>query len=393
MKIIYYSPHPHINMAAPSGPGTHIREVVHALRSAGCEVITLIGGGEELATQGTSIAYKKRNWKKWIPQIVWQTLKDLQLRRFDQAMAKRLSQCIAQHQPHFIYERAAYLMDSGSRVASTCRIPHYLEVNAPYPEEKVKMEGKSLLLPLARRIERNIVARAKAVFTVSTAMREYLQQRTGSTADHIHVVPNAVGEDWLRFAPKQTADLRVQLQLPQDALVVGFVGSIFPYHGVDRMIQAAAYFARHSRTAVRMLVVGDGEIVPQLKAMARDLKVEQQVVFTGNVPHAQVKEYIASMDVCVMPRSNWYGSPVKIFEYGALGKCIIGPDVVPVRDVMQDQIDGLLIADTEQALIQAIDQVLQHPEHAEAMARHFQHQVRTQYTWANVAQIILNGKR
>jgi glycosyltransferase involved in cell wall biosynthesis len=393
MKIIYYSPHPHINMAAPSGPGTHIREVVHALRAAGCEVVTLIGGGEELAAQSASIAYKKRSWKKWVPDILWQTLKDFQLRRFDQSMAIRLEQYIDKHQPDFIYERAAYLMDSGSRVSNARNIPHFLEVNAPYPEEKVKMEGRSLFLSKAKQIEAEITSKASAVFTVSTAMREYLQRRIGKTSDHIHVVPNAVGEDWLSFVSKQKEELRIKYQLPADGLVVGFVGSIFPYHGVDRMIQAAAHFARSQNNSLRMLVVGDGEIVPQLKLMAKDLNVDNQVIFTGNVPHAQVKEYINLMDVCVMPRSNWYGSPVKIFEYGAMGKCIVGPDVIPVRDVMEDQLDGLLIADTDGGLIEAIDHVIKHPEKAKGMAERFQNRVRTQFTWSNVAQTILKCKR
>jgi glycosyltransferase involved in cell wall biosynthesis len=393
MKIIYYSPHPHINMAAPSGPGTHIREVVHALREAGCEVITLIAGGEELSTQGSSIAYKKRSWKKWIPQVLWQTIKDVQLRRMDRAMAQRLQACIAQHQPDLVYERAAYLMGGGIRITSALGIPHFIEINAPYPEEKIKMEGKSWLHAMAEQVEREMVSKATAVFTVSSAMHQYLAVRSSRGSDHIQVVPNAVGQDWLTFVPRDSHQLRQQWGLPMDHTVIGFVGSIFPYHGVDRMLQAAAHFVRNGQTDFRMLVVGDGEIVPQLKAMATDLGVADHVVFTGNVPHAQVKELIALMNVCVMPRSNWYGSPVKIFEYGALGKCIIGPDVVPVRDVMKDQQDGLLIADTDDALVGAIDHVLRHPEHAAAMASHFQSRVRAQFTWNNVAQTILNSKQ
>jgi glycosyltransferase involved in cell wall biosynthesis len=320
-------------------------------------------------------------------------LKDLNLRKFDQHMSIRLSEYIDKHQPDVIYERCAYLMDSGSKIARLKGIPHLLEVNAPYPEEKVKMEGRSAFLSAAEDIERNMIQGAKTVFTVSTAMKDYLKKRSGTDGSHIHVVPNAVGDDWLNYSSKNNPLLRSEWSIERDEFVVGFVGSIFPYHGVDRMIQAASSFARNGVGGVRMLIVGDGEIVPQLKQMAKDLGVEQAIKFTGNVPHNKVKDLISIMDVCVMPRSNWYGSPVKIFEYGALGKCIIGPDVVPVVDVMKHREDGLLIQDMPDALYDAIQYLRANPLEKDAMALRFKNKVHSQFTWSKVAQTIMNTAR
>ena len=97
------------------------------------------------------------------------------------------------------------------------------------------------------------------------------------------------------------------------------------------------------------------------------------------------------MDITVMARSNWYGSPVKIFESGAMKKVIIAPDVIPVQDVMTHQTDGLLLSDTPEALEKAIRFVLNNPQDSAKMALVFHEKVLAQYTWRKVAQRIINA--
>jgi glycosyltransferase involved in cell wall biosynthesis len=393
MKIIYYSAHPNINMAAPSGPGTHIREVVNALRANECEVITLIAGGETLAQQHGQIVYAKRTWKRWIPSWVWQTLKDFKLMSKDREMGRQLRELIATHKPDAVYERAAYLMESGSKICQSMGVRHLVELNAPYPEEKVQMEGRSLFIRRSQRVEKHVVLNAHAVFTVSSAMKSYLEKGVGKVLSNIVVVPNAVNVEWINSKSDQAMAVRDELQIDKQSLVIGFVGSIFPYHGVDRMIQAAAELKKSGNHRFTMCVVGGGEILPALKKMAVEMGVADAFVFTGNVPHQKVQSLIHMMDVCVMPRSNWYGSPVKIFEYGALGKCIVGPNVVPVRDVMTHEVDGLLIEDTPDALANALLYLVEKPEKKQRMALHFQQKVHQQYTWERVASTIMETIR
>jgi len=326
MKVLYYSGHPHINMAAPSGPGTHIREVVEALRVAGCEVETCIIGGETMAAQNAAIQFKTHKWKHWIPTWLWQSLKDIQLRRLDRESKARLREMITAERPDFVYERASYLLGGASELCAELGVPYMVEINAPYPEEKLAMEGWSMYQPMAKRIERSWLTKSKAVFTVSTAMAEYLKQNSMARMDHIHVVPNAVNENWLSIE----SDQNVIASPPEGPIVIGFVGSIFSYHGVDLLIQAAYQLQQKGQWACKFKIVGDGAILQVLKQLSVDLGVEHCVEFTGNVAHKEVINQIKNMDVCVMPKSNWYGSPVKIFEYGAMGKCIIAPDVIPV---------------------------------------------------------------
>ena len=86
MKILYFSPHPTINMAAPSGPGTHIREIISGFESQGHHVVRFIAGGESLVKGEANIQFRKRSWKKFIPSIIWETLRDIQMIRADIAL-------------------------------------------------------------------------------------------------------------------------------------------------------------------------------------------------------------------------------------------------------------------------------------------------------------------
>lgn len=390
MKILYYSPHPTVNMAAPSGPGTHIREIVAAFENEGHTVVKMIAGGEELKTGVQSqIQYRRRSIKKFIPNIVWQTLKDWKLLQFDGYNKKQLTDLIHKEKPDVIYERSYYLMSSGYEVAKKFGIPYYCEINAPYPEEKRSMEGVSMFLGKANSIEKTQVAEAKNVFVVSTALKDYLTKKCGVDPQKIIVTPNAVNPQNITVDPVKVSAIKNQCRFGSEDCVIGFVGSIFPYHGVDTLLQSFHALRSEGKSHLRLLIVGDGEILPQLKAYTDEKSMSDAVYFTGNVPHKEVFNYIAAMDIAVMARSNWYGSPVKIFEYGALGKKIVAPDVVPVRDVMQPEIDGLLVNENSDDLTHALSRMISDESSGEQMAQHFKMKVLNSYTWQKIGSTIL----
>lgn len=80
MKILYYSPHPHLKLEDNTGYGTHMREIIQAFRSLGHEVFPVIMGGIcRKDTQDQDVGMKnttKIKIKKYIPSILWETLKD-----------------------------------------------------------------------------------------------------------------------------------------------------------------------------------------------------------------------------------------------------------------------------------------------------------------------------
>lgn len=387
MKILYYSAHPNLRLATASGPGTHMREVINAFEENGNEVRTLIMGDygredEVPNSKNSNGSGIKSKIKPFVPAYLWQTLKDRNLLAYDRYAATALDEVVQEFQPDLIYERGYFLMTSGIAIAKAHKIKHALEMNAPYPEEKKSMEGTSWYDRIAKAKEREQVQGTDKLVVVSSDLKRYFVEGCEIREDKVLITPNAINSSFGKDANGKA--IREELQLGE-GLVVGFVGSIFPYHGVDALIDA---FSKLNAPESKLLIVGDGEILPELKILAKERGIQDRVCFTGSVLHSEVASYIDAMDITVMATSNWYGSPVKIFEYGALGKAVIAPNNGPVNDVMEHLTDGFLITKKEE-LTDALNELIQDSDLRNRLANDWQKKVVSNHTWKQVGLDIL----
>lgn len=390
MRILYVSTHPHLNLAAPSGPGTHMREIIRSFEKAGHEVIPFIAGGMTLETHSSSIQFAQRNWKKWVPRFVWNSLKEMRLILHNRKMRAVLENLVAEKHPDLVYERGYAFMTAACEVAHRMGIKCVCEINAPYPEEIAEMNGKGFFHSFAERSEKTQVSLSSFVVVVSSAMRDYFVQKHGVLSSKIIVTPNAVDPAFAGVNEDTVKTLRKRWRIGEEETVIGFVGSIFPYHGVDKLVDAFSRCYAAGLGKLRLLVVGDGEVLPELRVQADRMNIRDAVVFTGNVPHNEVSAYLSLMDVTVMAKSNWYGSPVKIFEYGLLGKFVIAPDTSPVRDVMIHGEDGWLLKERENPE-EALLYFCRNREQAEIQAIRFQKKILMNHTWQHMGEKILRA--
>jgi len=392
MNIIYFSPHPNLYLNIAAGPGTHMREIISGFEAAGHHVMPVIMGGidaKEDPVTNPPAASSKKTIKRFIPNLIWQTAKDIKLIRFDDHAYRTLLAQAETQRPDFIYERGYYLMTAGARVAKKLDIPFILELNAPYCEERTAMEGPSLLSRIALQRENIQINTASRIVVVSSALRDHFATAYAESRPKIIITPNAIRHDFHPPVQGETQHLRSQLQL-ENKLVIGFVGSIFPYHGVDRLIRAFQAVAQNNAHA-RLLIVGDGKILPDLRALVEALQLTTHVIFTGKVQPNRVYSHIALMDICVVPDAGWYMSPIKAFEYGVMGKAILAADTVPMRDVMVHEQHGLLVSSTEQALQQGLLRLSADADLRHALAERFQLKVLREHTWRAMANRILDA--
>lgn len=393
MKIIYYSPHPTISSNAQTGPGTHIREMIAAMTQLGYEVLPVIigdivkKGGAEVIPQSTIKRYTKTVLKKIIPKVIRRSFKEYRLLRFDAWAAGILEERVKEFAPDLIYERAAYLQINGLKFIRKKGIKHYMEINAPFIDEVYQFENANTIWKQkSKNAEALQIQYPTRVFVVSTILKEYYLQYTHDK-DKIEIVPNCVNPDHLIIDSILRSSIISEFKLTGKT-IIGFVGSIFPYHGVDILINAFATVIKNNNA--HLLIVGDGFIVPELKTLARKLNLLNYITFTGSVPHKAVFTYISIMHITVMAKSNWYGSPVKLFEYGSMEKAIIAPETSPVMDVMEHGIDGLLIKPDTSELCEAISLLITNEDLRNQLASNFHKKVLREHTWIETARKILN---
>jgi glycosyltransferase involved in cell wall biosynthesis len=394
MKILYLSLHPNIGYDDISGPGMHIREVIRGLEECGNEVIWVSTNSKSEQSQNGEIRIQKAGvkgmLKKLIPPVIWETLVDIQLIRTDRRFDRKLQLKIEAYQPDMIYERAYYMMGSGHRMARRNKIPYLVEMNSPYTLEKPQMSHKSWLARLAERNERQQFAAMNFALVVTSSLKEYFADKYPDYKDKLIVTPNAVREEYiLRENDITDTSLRQELGLLDTDLLITFIGSIFPYHGVDLLIEAFGQALKMTNKRMKLLIIGDGEILPDLKKLTDSLGLKGSICFAGKVPNEMARRYLAASQIAVQANCTWYNSPIKLFEYGSQRVAIIAPKCPGVEDVMTDGEDGVLISPDKESLLKALMLLVDNPEIRERHATRFHEKVSTLHTWRETAKKIV----
>lgn len=364
-----------------------MREMIAAFRKAGHTVLPIIAGG---TTPEEEIRPAPENsirtvLKKFIPGIAWQSAKDLALIRQDKKLEGRLLEEIKKFKPDFIYERANTLQLSGIHAAKKSSVPHVLEINAPHSEERYELEGHSFIEKIAAKIESEQLHQTDKVVTVSQTLKDHFLKKYRLSDDHVLVQHNCIDPEKANAGMK--SERRTIFENPE-AFVVGFVGSIFEWHRVDALISAVSK-AQQQVNNICVLVVGSGSILNRLKTQAESELLAGSFHFTGQVSQEAVLGYIRNMSVAAIPNSHWYGSPVKLFEYGAMGVPVIAIGNGPVREILMDNVNGFLTDGTANDLSQKILFCFRSHDLSIAAGQKLQEQILNHHTWDKSAGKII----
>jgi glycosyltransferase involved in cell wall biosynthesis len=323
--------------------------------------------------------------KKFIPKIIWRTLKEIQQIRFDKHAAKELQEAIQTFNPDMVYERSAWMSNGSIEVVKPFKTKHIVEINAPFEEEVEEFENASSFIAfVGTKKLKHLLQSANLVAPITSSLQKHIVKNYDINPRQCLVVPNAIDKAEIQITDSRVEEIRRNLDLTNKT-VVGFVGSIFPYHGVGRLIQAVANL---NNSNVVLLIVGDGYMIPELKEQAKIIGLSSRVHFTGSVRKEDVYNYITAMDVVTLPNTEWYCSPVKLFEYGALGKTILAVNEAGVSDVMSNE-EGVLFENNDTAFQEALLTSITDVEELQIKAGRFQEKILSNHTWrANAHKII-----
>jgi PEP-CTERM/exosortase A-associated glycosyltransferase len=253
------------------------------------------------------------------------------------------------------------------RVGKRLGIPVVYEVRAFWEDAAVDhgttAEG-SLRYRLTRRLETRAFKQASHVFTICEGLRSDIVAR-GIPESKVTVIPNAVDIDSFDVGGVPDMALKTRLGLV-DCKVVGFIGSFYAYEGLDLLLAALPQILA-KEPQVRLLLVGGGPQDDALKAQAQALGIQDKVIFTGRVPHAEVQRYYDLVDVLAYPRHSMrlteLVTPLKPLEAMAQGRVLVASDVGGHKELIRHGETGMLFkAGSAPALAQAIVELLATPE-------------------------------
>ncbi len=365
--------------------GIHIAEMVAAFREAGHTVHMV---GPSVGTEGISGEQVKTRFS-WIKKFFKGPLYELVEISYNFIGFYALRKAIKEYEPDLIYDR--YITFNYSCVAAGRRygVPVFVEVNAPLALERDKEADEKLYLKRAAYwLEQRACADADHVFAVSTPLKKYLVE-VDVPSGNITVLPNGV--DQKKFCPRSKCqELLDQFGMKEDDIVVGFVGILRPWHGIELLLSTMKEVCRDNKKC-KLLLVGDGPIRDEIIAQVKECGLEKNVLVTGRVPHDMVPEYIALFDIAVSPKATFYASPMKIIEYIALGKPVVAPDMENIRDLITNNVDGILFAEgSVESLTAGIKQLLRSGSLRKKLSSAALKKVASSLNWNNNVKEICN---
>jgi glycosyltransferase involved in cell wall biosynthesis len=222
-----------------------------------------------------------------------------------------------------------------------------------------------LLAPLLKRID-------KVIATTNGIRRELI--RLGVSGDRIIVLPNAVDISEFMLRENKT-DCRRLLGLPQDRYLIGYIGkfrTMDQEKGIGDLIRAIHYVKLRSSVPILLLCVGENpeEMDPYRRIAGESGLTSDEIQFVGFQPHSEVARWMKACDVCAIPTPpsrffTQYVSPMKLFEYLAVGVPIVATDLPAHREIIRDGENGILVQpQNPAALAEGILKILLDPQWA-----------------------------
>ncbi|MCR5303934.1 MAG: glycosyltransferase [Lachnospiraceae bacterium] len=206
----------------------------------------------------------------------------------------------------------------------TSTAPVYMKIAAEYGIHPIVCHvrsagtGKGFKGFLRKLLRRNAGKRADILFSCSEKAAKAVFGNRKS-----YFVPNAVETGKFVFDSKNRADVRSEYGL-SGCRVIGHIGRFSYPKNHTFLLKVFADIAA-SQKDVRLLLVGDGELFPEVRKEAESLGIGDLVVFTGS--RSDPERFYSAMDVLVFP-SRYEGMPGTVIEAQANGlPCLISDTI------------------------------------------------------------------
>ncbi len=385
LEVAYLLPDPGIPVGGSKGASVHVESLCAALARRGADV-TLYAARVTgpMTTRGSESV-------RVVPIDVGNVSSGQRAdtSRIDAANAyfDNVERFLTFREPGCIIERLSLFAGRGSQLADDLGLPRLVEVNAPIADERKRHFGLSLET-VARQAEFDAL-RGASIVAVSEPLARWALDMGAGTA---RVIPN--GADVEGLDPNLLSFLapitRSRLGFAKSTPVIGFVGSLKPWHGVDVLIEAVSLLGQTMQ--IGLLIVGDGPEYGRLSEFAGRLAPQVTTVMTGAVDLSRVAEHIAAMDISVAPyveNDFFYFSPLKVVEAMAAGRAVVASDFPPIRDLLGAA--GVLVTPSDPgSLAQSLERLLAEPETRRLLGATARARAVERSSWSTVADTVLS---
>ncbi len=366
------------NLNKPGSGRTHFVHLAHGLAALGHSVRLVAPGYPPKTTEdlGVPVSYVPTLRRSMAAFILFHVL-----------LVPAMPWLILRYRPHAVYSRGLF---HSFLVHILCRMfltPYVAEVDSMVDEE-LAMRRRTVWAGLVRCADRWNLRWASAFICVTQGLRKELIRR-GARPDRVVALHNGAAVEL--FTPGDQSEARRRLGLSQDAVLVGFIGTLAAWQGLDLLVDATGRLPDRQRRW-EVLIVGDGPMRDDLVRQIASLRLEDRVRLIPAVDHDRVVEYLRAVDMAVIPihdpRKLRYGlSALKFWEALSVGLPVLVPDAGDLGGVLGELgWPGEFRAGDAGALAQAMDRTAARLDELHARQREIHEAVARDHSWAAVAR-------
>jgi len=268
-----------------------------------------------------------------------------------------------------------------------------IEVNGWILDELKMINYPAWKLELMRTTQRFNLRHASGIVAVSSGLKQIIQKTYTVNPSKIAVIPN--GTNPVIFKPLDTIQCREKIHLTPELNYIGFIGSCYPYHGIEYLIQAAPLVLKEFPD-VRFIIAGDGSARKSWQSLTAELDLTDKFIFPGMIPTAEAPIWINAFSIGVAPWHKKYMddigfSPIKLFDYMACSKPVVVSRIKGVTEIVEKNQCGFAI-DTENPEIFAeyLLILLHDQDLPESMGKRGREGILRDHTWQITTQKILH---
>ncbi|ABB73597.1 TIGR04063 family PEP-CTERM/XrtA system glycosyltransferase [Nitrosospira multiformis] len=305
-----------------------------------------------------------------------------------EALTHRLTEVVKIVEPDILHAHSPVLNALPAlRVGRRSGIPVVYEVRAFWEDAAVDHGTHrewGARYRLTRELESYALRHVDAVTTICEGLRGDILKR-GIPSEKVTVIPNAVNLETFRMSERGDLQLANALGM-EGKVLLGFIGSFYAYEGLTVLLNALPRMLA-ANPDIRILLVGGGPQEDELKSLTARRGLQGKVIFTGRVPHDQVRRYYNLIDILVYPRLPMrltdLVTPLKPLEAMAQGRLVAASDVGGHLELIQDGKTGVLFkAGDSDALAARILNLISSTDTWDTLRAGARDFVETQRNWA-----------
>jgi glycosyltransferase involved in cell wall biosynthesis len=220
-----------------------------------------------------------------------------------------------------------------------------------------------------RRLDATTLSVPTRLVSLTSTFRAVLERDGLRSSQSVDVLPDAYND--AIYHPTDRDAARATLKIPTEFTMISYAGLTFAYRRLELLVEAFSMLEDGVKTHARLFFIGGRpQEISDLTQKCADLGISAYVTFVGVQSQAVVAQYMAASDVLVIPDTvtDETASPLKLFEYMAMGRVVLCPDMQSLREIIGTDGACVFTRGSVSSMREQLDALIQSPALRESYA-------------------------